>query len=49
MTRIQSPLPVAASPLRLPFLDGLRAFAALWVVFGHSHLFVLGWKRSGNL
>lgn len=35
--------------LRLPFLDGLRAFAALWVVFGHSHLFVLGWERSGSL
>lgn len=39
----------AAVPLRLPFLDGLRAFAALWVVFGHSHLFVLGWNRSGTL
>lgn len=35
--------------LRLPFLDGLRAFAALWVVFGHCHLFVLGWSRSGTL
>jgi peptidoglycan/LPS O-acetylase OafA/YrhL len=33
----------------LPFLDGLRAFAALWVLFGHCHLFVLGWTRSGTL
>lgn len=44
-----SSLPVAATPLRLPFLDGLRAFAALWVVFGHCHLFGLGWTRSGSL
>jgi peptidoglycan/LPS O-acetylase OafA/YrhL len=49
MTKIQSSIPEAASPLHLPFLDGLRAFAALWVVLGHSHLFVLGWERSGSL
>ena len=34
---------------RLPFLDGLRAIAALWVVLGHCHLFALGWNRSGTL
>lgn len=34
---------------RLPFLDGLRAFAALWVVLGHCHLLTLGWNRSGSL
>jgi peptidoglycan/LPS O-acetylase OafA/YrhL len=34
---------------RLPFLDGLRAVAALWVVLGHCHLFALGWNRSGTL
>ena len=39
----------AAAPPRLPFLDGLRAFAALWVLLGHCHLFVLGWERSGSL
>lgn len=36
-------------PRRLPFLDGLRAIAALWVVLGHCHLFALGWNRSGSL
>ena len=30
---------------RLPFLDGLRALAALWVLFGHVHLFALGWQQ----
>lgn len=49
MTKIQSSILVNTAALRLPFLDGLRAFAALWVVFGHSHLFVLGWERSGSL
>src|SRR6266571_6214202 len=38
-----------ASARRLPFLDGLRAFAALWVVLGHCHLLTLGWNRSGSL
>lgn len=33
----------------LAFLDGLRAFAALWVVLGHCHLFSLGWTRSATL
>jgi peptidoglycan/LPS O-acetylase OafA/YrhL len=37
------------SAVRLPFLDGLRAFAALWVLFGHARLFVYGWERSGSL
>lgn len=36
-------------PGRMAFLDGLRAFAALWVVLGHAHLLVLGWNRSGTL
>lgn len=49
MTRTQISIPAAPGPLHLPFLDGLRAFAALWVVFGHCHLFVLGWERSGTL
>ncbi|NRR29105.1 acyltransferase [Oxalobacteraceae bacterium] len=34
----------AGAPDRLHFLDGLRALAALWVMFGHAHLFVLGWN-----
>jgi peptidoglycan/LPS O-acetylase OafA/YrhL len=41
--------PEPANARRLPFLDGLRACAALWVVFGHCHLFTLGWNRSGSL
>lgn len=49
MTITQTSPSVHITPLRLPFLDGLRAFAALWVVFGHSHLFGLGWTRSGSL
>ena len=36
-------------PVRLRFLDGLRALAALWVVLGHAHLLSLGWNRSGTL
>lgn len=35
--------------VRLPFLDGLRALAALWVVLGHCHLFTLGWNSSASL
>lgn len=34
---------------RLPFLDGIRALAALWVVLGHCHLLTLGWTRSSSL
>lgn len=34
---------------RLALLDGLRAFAALWVVLGHCYLFTMGWNRSGTL
>jgi peptidoglycan/LPS O-acetylase OafA/YrhL len=46
----KTPTPVRpAGPLHLPFLDGLRAFAALWVLLGHCHLFALGWERSGSL
>ena len=30
----------------LPFLDGIRACAALWVLLGHCHLFAFGWQRS---
>lgn len=44
---------LAESPVnsrqRLPFLDGIRALAALWVVLGHCHLLTLGWTRSSNL
>jgi peptidoglycan/LPS O-acetylase OafA/YrhL len=47
MTKMQNTLPRVR--LHLPFLDGLRAFAALWVLFGHCHLFVMGWNRSGTL
>lgn len=43
-----SPAPDHA-PVRLLFLDGLRALAALWVVLGHAHLLTLGWNRSGSL
>lgn len=32
----------------LPFLDGIRAVAALWVLLGHCHLFAFGWQRSGT-
>lgn len=32
----------------LPFLDGVRAVAALWVLLGHCHLFAFGWQRSGS-
>lgn len=39
----------ATAPIRLLFLDGLRALAALWVVLGHAHLLTLGWTRSGTL
>jgi peptidoglycan/LPS O-acetylase OafA/YrhL len=34
---------------RLDYLDGVRAFAALWIVLGHCHLFALGWNRSAGL
>ena len=35
--------------LRLPFLDGLRALAALWVVLGHCHLFAYGWNSHQSI
>lgn len=45
--------PVSSPPpdtvRHLAFLDGLRAFAALWVVLGHCHLFAFGWTRSATL
>jgi peptidoglycan/LPS O-acetylase OafA/YrhL len=31
---------------RLLFLDGLRALAALWVMFGHLYLFAVGWQQQ---
>ncbi|NGZ86551.1 acyltransferase family protein [Duganella aceris] len=31
---------------RLLFLDGLRALAALWVLFGHIYLFAIGWQAQ---
>lgn len=34
---------------RLPFLDGLRALAALWVVLGHCHLFAYGWNSHQSI
>lgn len=40
----QSSLPVEAE--RLLFLDGLRALAALWVMFGHIYLFAVGWQEQ---
>jgi peptidoglycan/LPS O-acetylase OafA/YrhL len=40
----QTSLPIAAE--RLLFLDGLRALAALWVMFGHMYLFAVGWQAQ---
>jgi peptidoglycan/LPS O-acetylase OafA/YrhL len=37
-------LPVEAE--RLLFLDGLRALAAMWVMFGHIYLFAVGWQAQ---
>ena len=42
-------VPTLDTPDRLHFLDGLRALAALWVLFGHTHLFALGWDAFGTL
>ncbi len=33
-------------PHRLHFLDGMRALAALWVMFGHLYLFAIGWQAQ---
>lgn len=33
---------------RLLFLDGLRALAALWVLFGHIYLFAIGWQAQSS-
>jgi peptidoglycan/LPS O-acetylase OafA/YrhL len=38
--------PSAVSGGRLAFLDGLRALAALWVMFGHIYLFTVGWQAQ---
>ncbi len=38
-----------SSAVRLDFLDGVRALAALWVLLGHAHLFALGWSVSHTL
>ncbi len=35
--------------IRLPFLDGLRALCAIWVLIGHSHLFAYGWKSHQSV
>ncbi|MFZ6742462.1 acyltransferase family protein [Undibacterium sp. JH2W] len=35
--------------IHLPFLDGMRALAALWVMLGHAHLFAYGWLSHTNL
>ncbi|WP_166454866.1 acyltransferase family protein [Duganella aquatilis] len=40
----QTALPAEAE--RLLFLDGLRALAALWVMFGHIYLFAVGWQAQ---
>jgi len=37
-----------AHRMHLPFLDGMRALAALWVMLGHSHLFAYGWLNHSN-
>ncbi|WP_394777937.1 acyltransferase family protein [Undibacterium sp.] len=42
-------LSATAPPFRLDFLDGLRALAALWVMFGHIHLFSYGWDHHTSL
>lgn len=34
------------APHRLHFLDGMRALAALWVMFGHLYLFAIGWQAQ---
>jgi peptidoglycan/LPS O-acetylase OafA/YrhL len=39
----------ADTRLRLPFLDGLRALAALWVVLGHCHLFAYNWRAHESI
>ncbi|MCH8621011.1 acyltransferase [Undibacterium sp. TS12] len=36
-------------PFRLQFLDGLRAVAALWVLWGHCRLFAYGWDSHKSL
>ena len=46
MSHSPSPAATAPAPDRLHFLDGLRALAALWVMFGHMHLFALGWHPT---
>lgn len=37
-----------AEPIRLAFLDGVRAFAALWVLLGHMRLFAMGWDAKSG-
>jgi peptidoglycan/LPS O-acetylase OafA/YrhL len=37
---------LTTAPHRLHFLDGMRALAALWVMFGHLYLFAIGWQAQ---
>ncbi|MFZ2999371.1 MAG: acyltransferase [Undibacterium umbellatum] len=52
MTSTKSIIPespaISVNRIHLPFLDGMRALAALWVMLGHSHLFAYGWLNHTN-
>jgi len=47
-TVISSAATARTGHLHLPFLDGIRAVAALWVLLGHCYLFAFGWQRSAS-